>query len=80
VTGEKRRGFDLLVPACPDSTEPRSLRVGVRVNEVRLDFRRGRRAKGETFDVSDPEFEREVPSSSAGSEWDCYFSTYRVSL
>ena len=67
------------VPASPDPDESRTFRVDVRENKVRLEFRRGRRTKTQTFEVSDPEFER-VVAEFVGKYWDCYFSTYWMGL
>jgi hypothetical protein len=67
------------VPARDDPAESRSLRVKVYGNEMRLDFRRGKRGRSATFDAADPEFEREV-AEFIGKHWDCYFPTHWMSL
>jgi hypothetical protein len=67
------------VPAQADPAEARSLRVEVRHQEVRLDFRCGKRVKRVTLDASAPEFEREA-AEFIGKHWNCYFSTYWMSL
>ena len=76
---EPRCSFSVRVPARPDPDEPRSLYVAVRGAKDRLAFRRGRRARNETFDVLDPGFERKV-AEFIGRHWNCYFSTYWMSL
>jgi hypothetical protein len=76
---EGRFSFAFRVPARPDPGEPRGLRVGVYRNEVRVNFRRGRWARSGTFNAADPGFEREV-AEFIGRHWNCYFSTYWMSL
>jgi hypothetical protein len=77
VVGHFRLYF--LVPARLDPDEPKSLRVEVYRDEVRVIFRRDGWARSGTFDVSDPGFEREV-AEFIGRHWGCYFSTYWMSL
>jgi hypothetical protein len=44
-----------------------------------VNFRRGKWARSGTFTVSHPEFERQV-AEFIGKHWNCYFSTYWMSL
>jgi hypothetical protein len=77
AVGQFSNGFQ--VPAHDDPAEPRSLRVKVYGNTVRLDFRRGKWVRSAAFDAADAEFEREV-AEFIGKHWDCYFSTHWMSL